>query len=54
MGEYYRFPLRENNIITVEPGLYDPKVGGVRLEDIIVVKKNRSINMTTMPVQLEI
>ena len=54
MGEYFRFPLKENNIITVEPGLYDSKVGGVRLEDIILVKKNRSINMTKMPVQLEI
>jgi Xaa-Pro aminopeptidase len=54
MGEYFKFPLRENNVITVEPGLYDPKVGGVRLEDIILVKKDRSINMTKMPVHLEI
>jgi Xaa-Pro aminopeptidase len=29
--------LRENQVVTVEPGLYYPEVGGVRLEDLVVV-----------------
>jgi Xaa-Pro aminopeptidase len=29
--------LRPGHVVTVEPGVYDPEVGGVRLEDLIVV-----------------
>jgi len=29
--------LRPGNVVTVEPGVYDPDVGGVRLEDLVVV-----------------
>jgi len=29
--------LEENMIITVEPGIYIPHVGGVRLEDMVLV-----------------
>ena len=29
--------LRSGNVITVEPGLYYPDVGGVRIEDTVVV-----------------
>ncbi len=32
--------LEENMVITVEPGLYVPGVGGVRIEDTVVVKQN--------------
>lgn len=32
--------LREGNVITIEPGIYIPGVGGVRLEDMIVVTKH--------------
>ncbi|MBD3299937.1 MAG: M24 family metallopeptidase [Candidatus Moranbacteria bacterium] len=31
--------LREGNVFTVEPGLYYRKIGGVRLEDIVLVTK---------------
>ena len=54
MSEVYKFPLKEHSILTVEPGLYDPKVGGVRIEDIVEVKKKGCNNLTKMYIQLEI
>lgn len=35
-----RMELQENMIITVEPGIYLPGFGGVRIEDDILIKKN--------------
>ena len=32
--------LEENMIITIEPGIYLPNVGGVRLEDMVLVTAN--------------
>ncbi len=54
MSEVYKFPLKEHSIVTVEPGLYDPKVGGVRIEDIVEVKKKGCNNLTKLYIQLEI
>jgi Xaa-Pro aminopeptidase len=54
MNELSMFPLKEHNVVTVEPGLYDPKIGGVRLEDTIEVTKTGYINLTKMETQLEI
>jgi len=54
MSEVYKFPLREHSMVTVEPGLYDPKVGGVRIEDIVEVTKTGCNNLTEMYIQLEI
>ena len=44
--------LQVNHVVTVEPGLYYPKIGGVRLEDLVVVKKNGSENLTHFERQL--
>jgi Xaa-Pro aminopeptidase len=41
-----------NNIITVEPGIYIPDWGGVRIEDMLVVKAGGSRNFTTSPKEL--
>jgi len=54
MSELFKFPLKEHTTVTVEPGLYDPKVGGVRIEDIVEVTKKSCKNLTKMPIQLEI
>ncbi len=54
MSELYTSPLKEHNIVTVEPGLYDPQIGGVRLEDIIEITKSGYNNLTKMETQLEI
>ncbi|MBI4388378.1 MAG: aminopeptidase P family protein [Candidatus Omnitrophica bacterium] len=46
--------LKTNQVVTVEPGLYYLGVGGVRLEDMVVVKKNGCVNLTKFPKFLEI
>ena len=54
MGELSKSPLREHVVVTVEPGLYDPDLGGVRLEDIIEVTRSGYRNLTRMETVLEI
>jgi Xaa-Pro aminopeptidase len=46
--------LREGDVVTVEPGLYDPAVGAVRIEDLVVVTQDGCRNLTRFPKQLEI
>jgi Xaa-Pro aminopeptidase len=46
--------LEEGNVITIEPGLYYPGTGGVRLEDIGAVTKKGFDNFTAFPEDLVI
>lgn len=54
MNEVSKSPLREKIVVTVEPGLYNPQIGGVRLEDIIEITKNGYRNLTKMETMLEV
>jgi len=46
--------LKTHQVVTVEPGLYYPKIGGIRLEDMVVVLKDGCRNLTKHKRQLEI
>ena len=46
--------LRAGHVVTVEPGLYYLGIGGVRIEDVALVTKNGSRNLTRVPKILEI
>jgi Xaa-Pro aminopeptidase len=54
LGELSGSALGEHAIVTVEPGVYDHAVGGVRIEDIIEVTKSGYKNLTQMENILEI
>lgn len=46
--------LHAGNVVTVEPGLYYPGLGGVRLEDMVAVRKDGCENLTRHPRRMEI
>jgi Xaa-Pro aminopeptidase len=46
--------IEENMVFTVEPGIYLPGFGGVRIEDMVTVKKNRAEMLTSLPRKLKI
>jgi Xaa-Pro aminopeptidase len=46
--------LQPGQVVTVEPGLYYPEIGGVRLEDVALVTRTRPRNLTQFEKVLEI
>ena len=47
-------PLPVNAVVSVEPGLYDPEWGGIRLEDLVAVTEDGYENFCTMEKELEL
>lgn len=45
-------PLVVGDVVTVEPGIYDPAIGGVRLEDLLVITPDGARDLTMAPRQL--
>ena len=46
--------LQEGHVVTVEPGLYYPKLGAVRIEDMVLVTSDGCRNLTSFPKTFEL
>jgi len=46
--------LQEGHVVTVEPGLYYPGLGAVRIEDMVLVTRNGCRNLTNFPKTFEL
>ncbi len=54
MGASSTGTLRTGHVVTVEPGLYYPELGGVRLEDVALITNNGPRNLTQFEKVLEV
>lgn len=45
--------LETGNVITIEPGIYVPDVGGVRIEDMLFIEEENTINLNRFPKDFE-
>jgi Xaa-Pro aminopeptidase len=48
-GKWGMVPLQEGDVVTIEPGVYDPDIGGVRIEDMLVLTADGARDLTRAP-----
>lgn len=53
LSRLYNQPLESGNIVTVEPGVYFPGSGGIRVEDMVLVGKGGGRVLSTLRRELE-
>ena len=46
--------MEEGHVVTVEPGLYDPAWGGIRIEDTVAVAAGGIDNLAVASKELEL
>ena len=46
--------LKNGNVVTVEPGLYYEKLGGIRIEDVVLVRKNGCEILSKFPKKFQV
>jgi Xaa-Pro aminopeptidase len=46
-------PLVAGDALTIEPGLYGPTIGGVRIEDLVVVTTDGALSLSSLPEGLD-
>jgi Xaa-Pro aminopeptidase len=54
LGFLSKEPLKAGQVVTVEPGAYVPRFGGVRIEDTVVVTKRGARSLATVRKELEL
>ncbi len=54
LGRDYEATLEANNVITIEPGIYIPEFGGLRIEDTVWVQQDKSEPLTNFPKELTV
>ena len=52
LAKNYDFTLKDRMVVTVEPGIYVPKYGGVRIEDDVIVRRDGFEKITSGPSDL--
>jgi Xaa-Pro aminopeptidase len=54
ISRFGRETIRSGMVFTIEPGIYLPGTGGVRIEDMVIAHKNGCRVITSLPNRLEI
>ena len=54
LGRSGHSPLVVGDVVTIEPGLYDPAFGGVRVEDLCVITESGATTLTSFPFGLSV